>query len=59
MGFRAKKWEGEEAKEYKVIKLPRNGPKPGQYASHWMRGKEKGDLEWEKKRRKALDEGKL
>ena len=59
MGLRAKKWEGKEATEYKVIKLPRNGPTEGQHASHWMRGKAKGDLTWEKTRRRAIDGGKL
>ena len=48
-----------EPKEWKVTKLPRNGPKPGQHMSHWMRGKERGDLTWEKRRRKAIDGGKL
>ena len=59
MGLRGKKWEGKEATEWKVTKLPRNGPKKGQYASHWMRGKEKGDLTWEIQRRRAIDEGRL
>ena len=59
MGFRAKKWEGEEAKEYKVIKLPRNGPAEGQSMGSWLSKKRIGDLTWEKRRRRAIDEGML
>lgn len=28
-----------EEKEFKVIKLPRNGPKPGQSVNAWLYGK--------------------
>jgi len=28
-----------EEKEFKVIKLPRNGPKPGQSVNTWLYGK--------------------
>ena len=45
--------------EYKVIKLPRNGPKEGQTMRQWEAGKRLADARWEKRRRKAIDAGKL
>ena len=40
-------------KDFKVIKLPRNGPKSGQSADHWQAGKDKGEDAWAKKSPKA------
>ena len=59
MGLRGKRWEGKEATEWKVVKLERNGPKGGQSVRAWEAGKRRGDLEWESKRRKAIDHGQL
>jgi len=58
---RQRKWdESKTAKEFKVVKLPRNGPKEGQSADAWLHGKTKGgDAEWEKRRAKAITEGRL
>ena len=36
---RKKKQDWKPATEYKVTKLPRNGPKPGQSVSSWEKGK--------------------
>ena len=43
----------------KVTKLPRNGPKDGQSMNAWLHGKRLGDADWEKKRAKAIEEGRL
>ena len=32
--------------EPKVVRLPRNGPKPGQSTSAWMRGKQQENARW-------------
>lgn len=29
--------------EPKIIRLPRNGPKPGQSMNHWLHGKDKAE----------------
>lgn len=54
------KWdEANTAKEFKVVKLPRNGPKEGQSQGAWLNGKRMGDVEWEKRRSDAISKGKL
>ena len=54
------KWdERNTAKEFKVVKLPRNGPKDGQSVGAWEAGKRLGDAEWEKRRANAISKGKL
>ena len=54
------KWdERNTAKEWKVTKLPRNGPKGGQSVEAWEAGKRLGDVEWEKRRSDAISKGKL
>ena len=54
------KWnEANTAKEWKVTKLPRNGPKDGQSYGSWAAGKRAGDAEWEKRRADAISKGKL
>ena len=58
---RQRKWdESKTAKEFKVTKLPRNGPKDGQSADAWLHGKTKGgDAEWAKRKFDAISKGKL
>ena len=58
---RQQKWdESKTAKEFKVVKLPRNGPKEGQSVESWQYGKTKGgDADWEKRRNDAISKGKL
>ena len=57
---RQRKWdESKTAKEWKVVKLPRNGPKGGQSVGAWEAGKRLGDAEWEKRRADAISKGKL
>lgn len=34
--------------EPKVIRLPRNGPKPGQSMRSWLQGKAQGDRQWQR-----------
>ena len=54
------KWdERNTAKEFKVVKLPRNGPKEGQSYSSWAHGKKQGDAEWAKRKADAISKGKL
>lgn len=54
------KWdEANTAKEFKVVKLPRNGPKDGQSYDSWAAGKKKGDIEWAKRKFDAISKGKL
>jgi len=54
------KWdERNTAKEFKVVKLPRNGPKDGQSVGAWEAGKRLGDAGWEKRKARAITEGKL
>ena len=55
------KWnEANTAKEWKVTKLPRNGPKEGQSVESWQYGKTKGgDADWEKRKADAINRGKL
>ena len=54
------KWnEANTAKEWKVTKLPRNGPKDGQSQVAWLYGKRGGDAEFEKRRTDAINRGKL
>ena len=38
------------ATEFKITKLPRSGPKPGQNVSDWESGKKLADARWDKKR---------
>jgi hypothetical protein len=38
----------EEFKDYKIVKLPRNGPKPGQSTKAWLYGKGKEEEEFQK-----------
>ena len=54
-----RKWDGPEPTEWKVTKLPANGPKKGQSVRSWEAGKRMGDADWAKQRAKAIDEGKL
>ena len=56
---RQQKWDGPEPTEWKVTKLPANGPKKGQSTKAWLHGKRMGDADWEKKRNKAINEGRL
>ena len=54
------KWdERNTAKEFKVVKLPRNGPKEGQSYGSWAHGKKKDDAEWAKRRFDAISKGTL
>ena len=55
------KWdESKTAKEFKVVKLPRNGPREGQSVEAWQYGKTKGgDAEWAKRKADAIRKGKL
>ena len=41
----------EEFKDYKIVKLPLNGPKPGQSTEAWLYGKDKDT----KRTRRILD----
>ena len=54
-----KRWDGPEPTEWKVTKLPANGPKKGQSVRSWEAGKRMGDAQWAKLRAKAIDEGRL
>lgn len=58
---RQRKWdESKTAKEFKVTKLPRNGPKGDQSVEAWQCGKTKGgDAEWAKRKADAIRKGKL
>ena len=57
---RQRKWdESKTAKEFKVTKLPRNGPKDGQSEGAWLHGKKAGDVEWARRRADAIAKGKL
>jgi len=47
---RKKKPTFKAATEFKVTKLPSNGPKPGQNVSNWELGKELADKRWDKQR---------
>mgnify|MGYP004090477185 CR=1 FL=1 len=47
------------AKEFKVVKLPRNGPKEGQSYSSWAAGKKRSDIDWAKRKFDAISKGKL
>ena len=54
------KWdEASTAKEFKVVKLPRNGPKEGQSYSSWAAGKKRSDIDWAKRKFDAISKGKL
>ena len=54
------KWdERNTAKEWKVTKLPRNGPSEGQSVGAWEAGKRLGDARWEKRKADAISKGKL
>ena len=54
------KWdEANTAKEFKVVKLPRNGPKNGQSTRAWLHGKKAGDIEWAKRKFDAITDGRL
>ena len=41
----------DEYKDFKVTKIPRNGPKPGQSSDAWVHGKTEGFKRDEEKRR--------
>ena len=43
------------ATKFKVIKLARNGPKPGQKVSDWESGKKLSDARWDRKRNLNID----
>lgn len=49
-----KKQDWTPAKEFKVTKLPSNGPKPGQSYTSWEAGKDQADKRWDKQRDKNL-----
>ena len=54
------KWdEANTAKEFKVVKLPRNGPKDGQSYGSWAAGKKRDDVDWAKRKFDAISKGKL
>ena len=54
------KWdERDTAKEFKVVKLPRSGPKNGQSVGAWEAGKRLGDARWARLRNDAISKGKL
>ena len=54
------KWnEANTAKEWKVTKLPRNGPKEGQSVGSWEIGKRSADARWARLRNDAISKGKL
>ena len=54
------KWdERNTAKEWKVVKLPRSGPKEGQSVGAWEAGKRIGDARWARLRDDAIGKGKL
>ena len=54
------KWnEANTAKEFKVVKLPRNGPKDGQSYGNWAAGKKRDDVDWAKRKFDAISKGKL
>lgn len=36
--------------EWKITRLPRRGPKPGQSQESFLRGKAQGDKKWDKRR---------
>ena len=42
----------DEYKDFKVTKIPRNGPKPGKSSDAWVYGKTEGFKRDEEKRRK-------
>lgn len=39
-----------EPVEWKITRLPRRGPKPGQSQESFLRGKAQGDKKWDKRR---------
>ena len=41
--------------EWKVTRLPRRGPKPGQSQESFLRGKAQGDKKWDKEREKNFN----
>jgi hypothetical protein len=45
---RRKKPDWKPAAEFTVVKLPANGPKPGQSYESWAAGKRLSDAKWEK-----------
>ena len=54
------KWdERNTAKEWKVTKLERSGPKDGQSVGAWEAGKRLGDARWARLRNDAIGKGKL
>ena len=56
---RQQEWDGPEPTEWKVTKLPANGPKRGQSVRSWEAGKRLGDADWARQIRKAQDQGKI
>jgi hypothetical protein len=43
------------ATKFKVTKLARSGPKPGQKVSDWESGKKLADARWDRKRNLNID----
>ena len=41
--------------EWKITRLPRRGPKPGQSQESFLRGKAQGDKKWDKEREKNFN----
>ena len=57
---RQQKWdERNTAKEFKVVKLPRNGPRDGQSVGAWEAGKRRADIDWAKRKFDAISKGDL
>jgi len=46
----ASRSEQPDFQEFKVIKLPTRGPKPGQSVDSYLHGKRLGDAEWNRRR---------
>jgi hypothetical protein len=48
----------EDFKEFKVVKLPRNGPKPGQSTNSWLYGKGREEREFQRRKEQQAFNGK-
>ena len=48
--MKKKKQDWKPATEFRTVKLSRNGPKPGQNTSDWMKGKQKEQDRYDRKR---------
>lgn len=40
----------DQPREFKVTRLPRNGPKPGQSLNSYLYGRSLGDKKWERRK---------